>query len=880
MKQTLLTFFLLTGLFKLSAQEANTVTYTGKNQSLQTIIRSIESQTGYSFVYNESIYLEQKKSLDFENLSPEDALKRIFEGTGIRWSINQKHIILQNETKRITISGYIVDAQTGESLIGASVYEPGSSRGTVSNNYGYFSFSRAGGSFPLEISYVGYHKQQFDFNLDKDTLIQVRMEPSGLLQEIVVSENNKPFSSATGLIELSREQIKNTPAAFGETDVLKTIQLLPGVQAAVEGTSGIYVRGGGADQNLILLDGVNIYNTNHFYGIFSIFNGDAVKKVTLHKGSFPARFGGRLSSVVDIRLKDGDMKKYHGSASIGLLSASLNLEGPIIKDRTSFNISARRSYADAFLRTARLFTDETVPIIYFYDLNAKVNHKFNDKSRLYLSFYKGKDLMGSKTESYSYYYYGEGNKTYLYKDMSKMHFQWGNTVTSLRWNYVFNPSLFVNATLAYNNYKFDYRSENKYSNKDSEYKEYNYTIYQNSGIEDLSTNVDFEFFPNPKHHVRFGGGYIFHTFKPEIYGTKEYEKEGENETKKEIPFMSEKIEANETSLYIEDEISLGDRWKTNVGVHYSTFNVKGKLYHSLQPRLSLGYEYNRNLSFKTSYSEMSQYIHLLTNNSLSNPTDIWAPSTPQLPPMKSRQFSLGMYYDWKNGYNVSVEGFYKQMNNLLEYKDGALWGSVNKPWYEQVESGKGRTYGVELFAQKTQGKFTGWIGYTLAWNFRKFPTINEGKEFPAKYDRRHDVKINLSYKINDRWDVFGVWTFASGNTFSLPLNEYPSLTNMNPQSHSSKYELWNESHYWLEEYGERNNYRIDPFHHLDIGINYYRKKNAKGRQGIWNFTIFNVYNNHCPFFVYPDVSEKTGKRILSQISLFPILPSFTYTYKF
>ena len=879
MKPIFLFLFLLATIATSLAQEnLPQVGYSGEDESLQVIIHTIEQQTGYSFAYNETIRLDRKKSLRFENLPLKDALNRIFEKTGIQWTIKGKHIILQNAGRKATVSGYIIDSRTGETLIGANIYESINKRGTLSNNYGYFTFSHTNESTSLEISYVGYQTQVLELIPGKDSLVRIYMEPAGYLPEVLVTENAKPFTSASGFIELSREQIKNTPAVFGETDVLKTIQLLPGVQAAVEGTSGIYVRGGGADQNLILLDGVNVYNTSHFYGIFSIFNGDAVKKVSLHKGSFPARFGGRLSSVVDIRLKDGDMKNFHGSVGIGLLSATLNLEGPIVKDRTSFNISARRSYADAFLRAAKLITGETVPIIYFYDLNLKMNHKFNDKSRLYLSLYNGKDLMGAKTEASSYYNYG-GYGGYNYRDINDMHFYWGNTVGSLRWNYVFNPQLFMNATLAYNNYKFDFRSKNSFNDYVTKNESYSLT-YQNSGIRDFSANLDFEYFSNTKHHIRFGGGIISHTFKPEIHGSKEYIKEDGNEDSKEITFLSEKIDANETSLYIEDEISLNDHWKTNIGAHFSTFTVDGKFYHSIQPRLALGYEFNRNLSFKTSYSEMSQYIHLLTNNSLSNPTDLWVPSTPQLEPMESQQYSLGAYYDWRNGYQVSIEGFYKKMNNLLEYKEGALWGSANKPWYEQVESGKGRTYGVELFAQKTQGKLTGWIGYTLAWNFRKFPTINQGKEYPAKYDRRHDIKLNLSYKINDRWDVFGIWTYASGNTFSLPLNEYPSIKGLDPQSHSNKYYYGYADHYWLEEYGERNNYRIDAFHHLDIGVNYYRKKNEKGRQGVWNFTIFNVYNNHCPFFVYPDISEKTGRRVLSQISLFPFLPSFTYTYKF
>lgn len=864
------TILFLLFIFNAQAQE-QLFSFEFNNQSLESIIRKIEYESGYSFMYRDDIDLSVRKTISVKNKFLSSILPLIFQNTNIDWRISGKHIILHNKSRKITVSGYVRDKSTGESLIGVSVRDTLSYKGTISNNYGYYTFTTSDPEIRLQFSYVGYKPEIINITPQNDTVIHVLLEQSTFLKEVIIdAKMNKPFSPSSGSIELTREQIKNTPTAFGETDVLKTIQLLPGVQAGVEGSSGIYVRGGGPDQNLMLLDGVNVYNAGHFYGIFSIFNGDAVKKVTLYKGSFPARFGGRLSSVIDIRQRDGNMKEYHGSVGIGLLSGTLNLEGPIIKDKTSFSISGRRFWADAFLRTAKLFTDETVPILYFYDINAKISHIFNDKSRLYLSVYNGKDFMGAETGKKD-----ESNYEY-------MRFHWGNTLGSLRWNYVFNPKLFVNATVAYNQYKFDFLSENNYSWLLYYPEEKNYGLqkrssssYQYSGIEDWSGNVDFEFIPNPNHHIRFGAGYIYHTFKPEVHGSKEYEEDHTGIiVNNDIPFMSEVIKAHETSLYAEDEITLNEHWKANLGAHFSTFNVREKHYKSIQPRVSLGYELNRNLSFKSSYSMMSQYVHLLTNSSLSNPTDIWVPSIPKLAPMKAQQFTLGAFYNTRTGYNFSIEGFYKNMKNLLEYKEGSLWGSSSKPWHEQVEAGKGNAYGVELFAEKTEGKLTGWIGYTLAWNNRKFPTINQGKEYPAKYDRRHDVKFNMTYKANHRWDLFATFTLASGNVYSLPLNEYPSLGNIEwPHQSEGDYK-------WLEEYGNRNNYRAKPIHHLDIGANYYRKKNAKGRQGVWTFTIFNIYNSKCPYFIYPSTNEKTGKRVLSQFTFLPILPAATYTYKF
>ncbi len=850
-----------------------------KDRPMKEILKEVEAQSDYTFVYNQTIDLSAVKSIAFENKTLQDALQLLFYNTGIEWKISGKHILLNKSRKKFTVSGFVSDLSNRETLIGATISDGSSGLGTMTNDYGYFSLSVPEGAVSLHISYIGYKSQNISLQLGCDTVIKFELEQYNWLQEVVVTPDNKLFSPSSGSIEFSMEDIKNTPVPFGETDVLKTLQLLPGIQSGVEGSSGLYVRGGGPDQNLTLLDGVNVYNISHFYGLFSIFNGDAVKKVTLYKGSFPARFGGRLSSVVDVRMKDGDMQHYHGSFSIGLLSSRFNLEGPIVKDRTSFSFSARRSYLDGFLRIAGMVTDETVPIVYFYDVNAKLNHRFSDKSRLYLSFYNGLDKMGAKTEKQYNYEYNLDNVDY----------KWGNTIGSLRWNYIFNNKLFANATIAYNNYNFDFQNTMSYKSKDpgenqgsSRNYGYKYTTYQYSGIEDWSANLDFEYSPVNKHNIRFGGEYIHHLFSPEVHGTRQFEEEDNKIIKNDDnSFLSEKIIGNETSLYIEDEISLTSKWKTNLGVHLSGFGVKGTTYWSLQPRLSLGFEMNRNLSFKTSYTEMSQYIHLLTSSALSQPTDLWVPVTPNLPPMTSRQITLGAYYNTRSGYNFSVEGFYKTMHNLLEYKNGASWANASTSWDKQVESGEGSSYGIELFAQKTMNKLTGWIGYTLARNDRKFPTINEGKRFPAKYDRRHDVKLNLSYKLNEKLDFSAAWTYASGNNVTLALEEYPSLPDWETENPRSNYDLAGASgSHWIKRYEDWNNYRMPATHHLDLSINYYRKKSPKGQQASWNLTIYNVYNQTCPFLTYPGYSDTKGKFVLKQISFLPVLPSLTYTYKF
>ncbi|MCC8146795.1 MAG: TonB-dependent receptor [Bacteroidales bacterium] len=571
------------------------------------------------------------------------------------------------------------------------------------------------------------------------------------------------------------------------------------------------------------------------------------------------------------------MQKYSGNVSIGLISSHLNVEGPIIKDKTSFNISARRTYIDAFLRIADYFMkDDVIPTIYFYDINAKFNHKFSDKSRLYLSIYNGLDKMGSR--------YKEKEGSILNE---KINYGWGNTIASLRWNYVWNPKLFLNITAAYNKYHFDFNTNSTFRSVGSDDFYYQSQNEQYSGIKDWSANADFEYLPNDNHHIRFGAGYIFHTFQPEGQTSRQFQTmEGDTVSNTRYDYLSENMKAHETSLYVEDEISLTDRWKTNIGIHFSSFSIDKKNYWSVQPRLSLGYEASEKLAVKTSYSEMRQYIHLLSSSILSLPTDLWVPVTPTLSPMNARQITLGGFYDTREGYNFSIEGFYKWMDNMLEYKEGAEWSARSKPWYEQVEAGKGNTYGIEFFAQKTTGKLTGWIGYTLAWNNRKFPTINGGKTYPAKYDRRHDIKVNATYRLDEKIEISAAWSFSSGNMYTLALEEYPSLPYpvLLPEHYDNIPNWWNVSNFnreeWIERYEERNNYRIPPTHHLDISLNYYRKKDERGRQGIWNFTIYNVYNQPCPYLIYPGFSEKKGVNVLKQVSLLPILPSVSYTYKF
>ena len=585
-----------------------------------------------------------------------------------------------------TISGYVMDAASKETLIGATIVDKNSGKGCATNSYGFYTLTLNQGQVDLQISYVGYTQQNKALDLKENISLNFALETNTTLDEVVVEGTRATVSARSpqmSVVELPVQQIKSIPTLFGEADVLKAIQLLPGVQNGSEGSAGMYVRGGGPDENLLLLDGVPVYNVNHMMGFFSVFNPDALKNVTLYKGSFPAHFGGRLSSVVDIRMKEGDMQQYHGNVSVGLISSKLNLEGPILKDKLSFNLSFRRTYSDLLMKPALWIAKSQMEEVnklkagyYFYDFNGKLNWKISDKDRLYLSFYSGDDAI----------YLGIKNKDYAYDDVQyqnylNMDWKWGNKVAALRWNHVMSQQLFMDASVNYTQYRHNLgmgiTEENVYhyqQNTASIKDEFNMTY--KSGINDLTAKVDFDYTPLPNHEIRFGGNYTYHMFRPEVQAMKIV---AGNETEVDTTAGSPKVFAHETALYAEDNMTLGDIFRVNAGVHYSTFTVEGKTYQSVQPRLSTSVMLASNLSLKAGYAYMTQYVHLLSNSSLSLPTDLWVPVTANIVPMNAHQVSLGAFYELPRLFDISVEGYYKSMDNLLEYKDGAsFFGSSER----------------------------------------------------------------------------------------------------------------------------------------------------------------------------------------------------------
>ncbi|MCR5014784.1 MAG: TonB-dependent receptor [Bacteroidales bacterium] len=801
----------------------------------------------------------------------------------------------QNATKSYTISGYITDAKSQETLLGASVYDANTMKGSVTNNYGYYTLKLPEGGVNMKASFVGYNPYDASFVLKNDTVINVALTQSNELSEVTVTARaieSNVRGTQMSTIELPVAQLKKIPALFGESDVIKALQLLPGVQSGTEGSAGMYVRGGGPDENLILLDGVPLYNVNHAAGFFSAFNSDAIKNVTLYKGNFPARFGGRLSSVVDVRMKDGDMYEYHGNVSIGLIASKVNVEGPIVKGKTSFNLSFRRTYYDLITAplmnwASKRYTDTGKNSAwggyYFYDFNLKVNHKFSDKDRLFLSIYSGDDKVYATIkakEDANYAYFGEGTE----ESKVKLNWKWGNRVAALRWNHIIQPNLFMNITGAYTQYRHlmdaSYGSESNYESSSSSES---MSLALNSGIYDISAKADFDYKPFENHDVKFGANLTQHFYRPTTTGIHLNEiHDGETSFEQDVVTSDSRIRALETDLYAEDNWNINNFFKLNLGLHYSTFSVDHKTYHSLQPRASLRALVTEDFSIKAGYAYMSQYIHLLSSNAISLPTDLWVPVTGDIIPMNAHQVAVGGFYDWK-GFEFSAEVYYKKLNNVMEYKDGSSFFTLDQSeWQDKVVMGDGWSYGIELFAQKQVGKFTGWVGYTWAHAKRLFDRpgqeLNFGRVFPAKYDRRHDFNIVAMYEFNDRVDVGGTLILSSGNCATLPLQSYHGAitgVSTNPFLYPTV----------INHIESRNNYRYNSYQRLDLVANFHKQK--KHCERIFSISVYNVLCHNNPFVVIPqeyttydEIGNTERAKVLTQISIFPIIPTLSWQYKF
>ena len=783
----------------------------------------------------------------------------------------------QSISQTYTLSGYVTDAKSGESIFGAKVFIPSIKKGALTNNYGFYSLTVPSGKYVVEFRLSGVQTKKKEITLNSD--LRYDMELGESIQDIdeikvVANADQNTNSTQLGSHELDIDEIKTLPAFMGEVDIIKTIQLLPGVSSAAEGGQGFYVRGGGPDQNLVLLDEAVVYNAAHLFGFFSVFNADAVKNVNLIKGGMPANFGGRMSSVLEVSMNEGNNKKFRVKGGIGAISSRITVEGPLKKNKGSFVLSGRRTYIDLIMKAA---ISDTSPFAgssyFFYDMNLKMNYKLGDKDRLYLSGYYGKDE------------FNFGN----IEDGFSVDMPWGNGIAALRWNHLFSSKLFMNVTGTYTNYLFKFGSAQD-----------QFRFELNSGISDWGGKVDFSYYPSTRHTLKWGLDYTFHTFTPISVSAESNDVEFDTG-------LAQKLISHESAAYVLDEFDLNEKIKINAGIRYSTFQHVGpftryfkgdgistqdstrtyekgdliQFYHGLEPRISGRIKLNKNSSIKAGYAYNYQYVHLTSLSAVSLPTDVWYPTTSKAKPQQGWQTSLGYFKNFnQNMFETSIELYYKGLKNLIEYKEGALPNdNVNDNTDNLLVFGTGWSYGTEFFIKKKKGKFTGWIGYTWSKTERKFPDLNNGVPFPAKYDRRHDLSVILSYKLNERWVFSSAFIYATGNTLTLPSSWYVQDQDL------------------LFNYGPRNSTRMAPYHRLDLSATWYSKaykeqKNLETGETIkvkkkvrsnWAFSIYNVYNRANPYFLYVDNDGDffSGNFDISikQVTLFPIIPSVTWNFE-
>lgn len=751
-----------------------------------------------------------------------------------------------------TISGTVEAKSSGEVLIGAIIkVKELPAAGAVSNEYGFYSITVPEGKYTLSVSYLGYQVSEQELTLDKNITQNIQLADEGQqMQEVVISSEREDANitrNEMGVMKLDIKTANKLPVIMGERDILKTMQLMPGIASAGDGNSGFYVRGGGPDQNLILLDEAPVYNASHLLGFFSTFNSDAIKDVTVYKGSIPAEFGGRVSSVLDIQMNEGNNKDYHVSGGIGLISSKLNVEGPIQKGKSSFLITGRRTYADMFLK---LSNNENLKNsqLYFYDLNAKVNYTINDKNRLFLSGYFGKDVLGFN---------------------NVFGFDWGNTTGTARWSHVVNSKLFSSTSLIYSDYKY---------NIGISAAGFDFDI--KSKIQDWNLKEEFTWYASTNHNVKFGFNTIYHTMEPgNIVASSE--KSQVNNTNIETRY------AWENSAFISDEWKITDKVHLNFGLRGSSFTLLGpgtfydfdkdgntvdssvytsgefiETYFNAEPRVALNYIINGQTSIKAAYARGAQYLHLMSNSNTGNPTDLWIPSSKNVKPQIADQYSLGLYRNFKeNTYEFSAEVYYKDMQNQIDYRNGAQLNG-NTRIESELLYGVGRAYGLELFFKKKFGRFNGWIGYTLSRTERKIDGINNGEWYVSRYDRTHDVSLVGMYDLSERWTLSAVWVYNTGNAVTYP---------------AGKYELDGETYFY---YTDRNASRMPAYHRLDLGATY-TKITKKGRESSWSFSIYNAYNRYNPYSIEFQQNEFSPQQTEAvQTSLFGIVPSITYNFKF
>jgi hypothetical protein len=843
------------------------ITIAPKIFTIKDVLQELEKQANVKFSYgNNAIPLQQKVKLSGKENTVETALQTLFAGTDITWLYRPDQILLFRKnatvseakssikTGKYTISGYVRELGSQEALIAVTVFVPELKAGISTNNYGFYSITLPTDSVTLQFSYVGYKTKTEKLLLDKDLALNIELKPEGLLKEVeIIAEENPPANRVAQMSQITVPvaQVKDMPALFGEKDVLRAVQMLPGVQKGGEGQTGLYVRGGGPDQNLIILDDATVYNSQHLFGFFSLFNGDALKNISLTKGGFPARYGGRLSSVLEMNMKEGNKEEFHGEGGIGLISSRLVLEGPIIKNKASFLVSARRTYLDLLLKP--ILPKDLEFGYYFTDGNIKLNYDFSRKDKFYLSGYYGRD---------KFYFTAAGPE-----NNSDISLFWGNITSTARWNHLFNEQLFANTSLIFSQYRFTIGSKTVLPDAEN-------TIKYFSGIRDFTLKSDLDFYPATNHYLKLGATATWHYFTPNVLRMADTGTDFFQESKQIMHSL-------ESAVYAEDYLTLNEKFLINSGLRLSYFQAQGQGYFNPEPRISAAYRFNSKTTFKSSFATMNQFVHLLSTAGTGLPIDLWLPSTERVRPQQSHQVALGVARQlFRDKITLEVEGYLKKSNRILAYREGASFITINDPdiadgtqrWEDNVTAGQGWAYGLEFLLQKKTGNFTGWIGYTLSRTQHQFEELNQGKKFDARYDRRHDISLTGSYAFSPYLKMAASWVYGTGNAITLPVSGY-TVPEHTPATNPFAALGYTDE---IKEYGERNNYRMPAFHHLDVSIQL--TKQLRHLQRTWELSIYNVYNRKNPY--YYDLVRKNEQWAMRQVHLFSLIPSFSYNLKF
>ncbi len=828
-----------------------------------------EQQLNISFNHNEKA-LQKEITITNATYTFERLFQQYFRPYNLEYSKLGNQIIIHSashkqprgpdgrEKGRVTINGYIIDSSSKERLQGATVVILSKGLGAVSNTYGFYSLTVPKGEDKVVVSVMGYEPITQSLALQSDTAITFQLIPvTATLSTVTITssggkEKKVPIQNSTQVstIDMPIETIEAMPKLLGETDVFRSLQFLPGVHTGAEVSSNLYVRGGSPDQNLILLDGVPVYNASHLFGLFSAFNSDALQSVQLYKGGFPARFGGRLSSVIDLRMKEGNKTAWHGEGGIGLIASRFTLEGPLKKGRSSIMMSGRiTNWGPVLKAISQASSSDTYKekIVYeFFDLNMKSNFYLGQKDHLYISGYFGKDRFRNDQVSI-------WGSTPNYFDMG---FAWGNTTAVARWNHQFNKKIFSNTTLHFSRYQYYLLSDDK-STSFGTSGYINRYQKNSSDLQDIALKYDVDIVPNPQHYIKTGASATRHYFVPGVYHTITKSDTEDSDT----TISSDHVVSGEFDLYVEDDWQITNKWKANIGVHGTGFTVGKTFYTSVQPRVNVRYLLNKSLSVKGSFVYMNQFIHLLNNSGIGLPTDLWVPVTERIPPQKSLQYTVGVAYTTPKEIELSIEAYHKGMKNVLEYEEGAAYTNTTINWEKRVAIGDGRSYGMELLAQKKKGRTTGLVGYTLSKTDRVFATINDGRRFPYRYDRRHDFKMAISHKLSERKELDFSWILGSGQAISLPLETY-----IDPNGEP------------IIVYSDRNGYRMPVFHRADVSMSFHKQKRRYKRT--WVIGVYNVYGRQNALYIDFNLPQM-GDPGLRQTSIMPFpIPSVAYQIKF